>query len=229
MILDRINLFEALAQHEIRVARSAYVDSPEDALAFAARRTAPDQRLVPIHLYGVFSGVAMTSTPAFTESPYTDEQAIPDAYRRLAAKTAAASGRVLAQETTEAGTDIAIECRIDPALRKVIIVRGGGHQEQHLLPLDVAGASTLAANIQNYGHHGSREHVRRMIEHLLLRVSHFFDDSGIERLELDPVRLHGNTYTVLDAVATSKRALHVRHIDTESRDRKGHYHPSGRQ
>lgn len=229
MIVDRIDLFEALAQHEIRVARSAYVDSPEDTLAFAARRNAPDQRLVPIHLYGAFSGIGLSSTPAFTESPFTDEQSIPDAYRRLVAKTLAAGGRVLAQETTEAGTDIAIECRIDPALGKVIAVRGGEHQVQHLLPLDVAGASTLAANVQDYAHHGSRTHVRRMVEHVLVRVSLFYEASDIERLELDPVRLHGNTYTVLDATATSNRSLTVKHVDKGSRDRKGHYHPSGRQ
>lgn len=229
MIIDRLDVLEALAQHDIRIARSAYVDSPEDAVAFAARRTAADQRLVPIRLYGAFPDVALTATPAFADSPYPDEESIADAYRRIAPQAAAASGRVVAQTVTEAGTDIAIECRIDPALGKVIALRGAEHIVQHLVPLDDAGAHTLASNVQAYGHHGSREHVRRMLEHLLLKVAKFYDDSGAERLELDPVRLHGNTYTVLDAVMRSQRKLPVTHGEARERDRKGHYHPSGRQ
>jgi len=229
MIVDRIDLFEALAQHEIRVARSAYADSAADALAFAARRTAPDARLVPIRLQAAFPGVALKSTPAFSESPYTDPQSIEDAYERLAGKTAAADGRVLVQVATEPGTDIGIECRIDAALGKVIAIHGAAHGAPQLLPLGSAGAAALAGSIQGRNHHLARAHVQRMLEHLLIRVAGFYEESGMDRLEIDPVRLHGNGYTVLDAIAVSQHALRVKHIEAGERDKKGHYHPSGRQ
>lgn len=229
MNIDRIDLFEALAQHDIRVARSAYVDSPEGALAFAGRRTAPDARLVPIRLLGVFPGVLAKDVPAFSESPFSDPESIEDAYRRIGPKTIAAGGRVLAQAATEPGTDMAVACRIDAALGKIIAVGSTAHSVQHLIPLDAAGAATLAASIQAYEHRGSREQVRRMLEHLLIRVARFFDASGLERLDLNPLRLHANSYTVLDAVAAGAQPLAVRHVDAGARDRKGHYHPSGRQ
>lgn len=229
MIVDRLDLFEALSQHEIRVARSAYVDSAEGALAFASRRTAPDARLVPIRLYGTFPGVALQSTPAFSESPYTDTESIEDAYRRIAPITAAAGGRVLAQIAVEPGTDIAIECRTDATLGNVVAVRSPAGSLQQMLPLDSAAAANLVGHMHGPWHHASREQVEHMLEHLLIRTSRFFEDYGMEHLTLDPVRLHGNSYTVLDATAVSPHALAVKHFDADARDRKGHYHPSGRQ
>jgi len=229
MIIDRIDALEALAHYDIRVARSKYVDSADDALAFAARRTAPDQRLLPIRLYGAFPGVALGSTPAFSESPFTDRESIEDAYRRLAPKVAAAGGRVVVQDAVPPGTEVAIEGSVDQALEKVIAVRSQTHRVEQMAPLDSAGAATLAANFEAHHHHGSREHVRRMLEHLLLKVSRFFEESAIERFELDPVRLHENTYAVLDAIVVGSRPLHVKHDESDARDRKGHYRPSGRQ
>jgi hypothetical protein len=67
----------------------------------------------------------------------------------------------------------------------------------------------LASNYESYGHHGSRESTRRMLEHLLLRVSDFFEETGVDEFRLD-VRLHENEYTVLDATMTSARTLHVK-------------------
>lgn len=48
-----------------------------------------------------------------------------------------------------------------------------------------------------------------MLEHLLLRVSAFFADSGVTGFRLD-VRLHDNAYTVVDVAMTSAKALHVK-------------------
>lgn len=229
MVIDRIVVLESLAQHEVRVARSKYVDSAEDVLAFAARRNAKDPRILPIRLYGAFPGVALNCTPAFSEAPFTDAQAIQDAYRRLAPKVAAAGGRVLAQIAIERGSDLAIECHVDAALGKIIVLRSATHSVQRMVPLDTAGAAYLAANFQGHEHHGSREQNRRMLEHLLIRVSGFFEECGAERLELDPVRLHEHAYTVLDAIVASQHPMHVKHVEAGGRDRKGHYHPSGQQ
>ena len=229
MVIDRIVVLESLAQHGVRVARSKYVDSAEDVLAFAERRNAKDPRILPIRLYGAFPGVALRSTPAFSEAPFTDVQAIQDAYQRLAPKVAAAGGRVIAQIAIERGSDLAIECHIDAALGKIIVLRSATHSVQHMIPLDTAGGAYLAANFQGHEHHGSSEQVRRMLENLLIRVAEFFEECGAERLELDPVRLHEHGYTVLDAIVESQHPMHVKHVEGGARARKDHDHPSGRQ
>jgi hypothetical protein len=46
MIVDTMEAFKALEHFGIHVARSKYVDSAEDAIAFAERRSARDPRLV---------------------------------------------------------------------------------------------------------------------------------------------------------------------------------------
>lgn len=50
MQLDTMAGFEMLREHGLRVARSKYVDSAEDAISFAERRGAADPRLGPIAL-----------------------------------------------------------------------------------------------------------------------------------------------------------------------------------
>lgn len=48
-----------------------------------------------------------------------------------------------------------------------------------------------------------------MLEHLLLRVSAFFEETPVTDFRL-AVRLHENSYAVLDAWMASPRALHVK-------------------
>ena len=50
MSIDKLNGLNLLDRYDIRVVRAKYVDSPEDAIAFAVRRTAQDERAMPIEL-----------------------------------------------------------------------------------------------------------------------------------------------------------------------------------
>ena len=70
-----------------------------------------------------------------------------------------------------------------------------------------------------------------MLEHLLMRVSQFFNDEpGVESFTLSPLRIHENSYTVLDAIVRLSGPIHSRtRLDAHAHDRKGHYQPSGRQ
>jgi hypothetical protein len=192
MIIDTIEALSLLKERGIRVARSKFVDSPEDAIAFAERRTAKDPRLVPIVLRP-------------DETPLHDEGAIRQAYAR---RVQAGDEKVLAQTATAAGTPVVIAGRIEDG-RKVVAVPSGTHGIERMVPLDTAGAEVLALHIRDFHHHGADEKAHRMVEHLLLRVSAFFEQTPVTEFRLT-VRLHENSYTVTDASMTSPKALHLK-------------------
>jgi hypothetical protein len=230
MILDKVDGFDALAHYGIHVARSEYVDSPEGAIAFAARRTATDARMVPIVLWTVEAGVGAPGRRSAVSGSLEGVQAIRQAYAALAANLDLEQARVLAQEAVDAGTDIAIRGHVDRG-HKVVVLGTVQHGAEHPIPLDGAAAETLVLNFRPYHHHGASEKNRRMLEHLLLRVSEFFANDDVERFELDPVRVHENTYAVLDASITARRPLHIaERLSHHARDAKEYgFRPSGTQ
>jgi hypothetical protein len=138
--------------------------------------------------------------------------------------------KVLAQEVVGSGTDITITGRTDPNDGTLIALRGAKHRAERMMPLGDAGAEFLATNFQAHHHHGADDKARRMLEHLLLRVSAFFEHSGVSDFSLR-VRLHENSYTVLDAVMNAPKALHLKErLDAHAHDRKAaDYHPAGRE
>jgi hypothetical protein len=222
MDIDKIEGFAALEHYGIRVARSKYVDSAEDAVAFAERRNAPDPRFVPIVLH------QPASAPA--ERPEAALETV-DGIRRAYEHLRRHSGNpILAQEYVAPGTDIAISGKTGDGGIRTIEVRSAAHAVQRMCPLGPDGAEALASNYEGYGHHGKRESARRMLEHLALKVSEFFEHSGVHEFRLD-VRLHENAYTVFDASMTSLAPLHVKkRLDARAHDRKGdEYHSAGRQ
>lgn len=190
---DTIEALNILKHFGIRVARSGFVDSPEGAIAFAERRTAKDPRLVPIVLRP-------------SEAALHSEDAIRLAYaQRIAANP---GEKVLAQTATAAGTSLAIVGRTDDG-RKIVAVQTATHAVERMVPLDSAGAEVLALNVQDFQHRGSSEKTHRMLEHLLLRVSDFFEQTPVSEFRL-AVRLHENAYTVLDAAMSSPKAFHLK-------------------
>ena len=220
MTLDRIDALGVLDHYGIRTVRAKHIDSAEDAIAFAGRRDASDPRDVPIVLRGGGS----------TEGPLRDADAIRDAYERLSALAASAGGRVDAEEFIGPGTDVTIAGRSDGSA-KYLALGTGEHRVERMLPLDEDGAQILAEHYRQYHHRGARERERRMLEHLLLRVSELFAELEIDALQLDPVRLHENAYTVLDAAISAPSHLHLeKRLARHALDRKSYdYHPSGRQ
>lgn len=228
MIIDTIEALELLKDHDIRTARSKFVDSPEDAIAFAERRAAPDPRFMAI----VLRRAAPAPNGGVDAEPMPKALHSEDAIRRAYAELAAGlePGTILAQEAVDPGTPIAISGRTDPGKGKTLTLYSARHGVERMVPLDEAGAAVLASNFQAHQHHGHDERVRRMVEHLLLRVSAFFERSAVTDLHL-AVRLHENGYTVLDATMQSPTALHAKHrLDPRAHDRKGDdYHPAGRE
>jgi len=217
--IDTIESFKVLKHYGIHAARSKIVDSPEDAIAFAERRDSPDPRFMPIVLRGSTSGAASAAL--------SSEDAIRRAYEYLT--QGESEPKILAQEVTDAGTDIVIAGRTDAA-EKIVAVRTAGQSAERMIPLDSAGAEWLASNYLSYHHHGTSEKARRMLEHLLLRFSEFFEHSAVAEFRTT-VRLHENSYTLLDAAMTAPRALHLRErLAPHAHDRKSEdYHPAGRQ
>lgn len=217
MNVDKMEAFAALEHYGIHVARSKYVDSAEDAVAFAERRNAPDPRFVPIVLRVADAAV----------HPLESIEAVREAYEAIRRRTAEP---ILAQVFTGPGTDIVIFGKTDESLGKTIGVHSATHSVQRAVPLGPESAGELASEYEGYGHHGSRESARRMLEHLLARISDLLADTDVRELRVD-VRLHENEYGVLDASMSSLKALHIKpRLDKRAHDRKGdEYRPAGRQ
>ncbi len=98
--LDTLVAFELLREHGLRVARSKYVDSAEDAISFAERRDAADPRFGPIVLR-----VAGLPPNWRLVRQFESEAAIRKSYALVAME--AAGSHVLAQ-SLPSGTDVKI-------------------------------------------------------------------------------------------------------------------------
>ena len=131
---------------------------------------------------------------------------------------------------TEPGTDITIAGNTDEHRGNIMVFGSATHSVECTMPLGAAGAEKLALNLQNFHHHGSSEKAHRMLEHLLLRTAEFFEKTPVTAFRLD-VRLHQNSYTVLDASMTSPKALHVKErLGRHAQDKRAEgYHASGHQ
>jgi hypothetical protein len=229
MTIDYIEALGLLEHAGIRVARAKYVDSAQDAVAFATRGEARNSRVLPVVLRGVPNDGATAQRRPSADEVLHSSTTIQAAYQSIAA--AGFAGRVLAQEYVGAGTDIALAYRTDDAGQKYLELRSGEHGTEQLLPIDESGARMLVEHMLAHDHRGRSEKSRRMLEHLILRVCGLLDEFPIDTLELDPVRLHDNSYTVLGAAITAPSRLRVeKRLASDARDRKAFgYRPSGRQ
>jgi hypothetical protein len=208
MIIDTMEALEFLRQHGIRVAQTRYVDSGEDAIFFAGNR--------PIALC-VAAGNAKT--------PLHTTDAIKEAYAHLS-REASGIGHVLAQQYIESGTDIAIEAYNDDAIGRIVELQCGKHRAYRLHPLTKDLAESMLTEFRSKRNIAGTEKSAHMLEHLLLKVSEIYEDQTIIRLSLDPVRLHGNTYDVLEAKITTKSGLTIHpRLAPHARDKKGFYVP----
>lgn len=215
MILDKMEAFKALDHYDIHVARSKYIDSAEDAVAFAERRNARDPRFMPIVLRAAAATTEGHAKLA-AEKRLDTVEAVRQAYEEMIRQLGTSDRRILGQTATEPGTDIMISGETNEALGKTIALHSATHAVQRMAPLDASGAEALVQNFEGYHHHGSREQVRRMLEHLLIKISKFFEETAVTQFQLD-VRLHGNSYTVLDASMTGQLHLKER-LETHARD-----------
>ncbi len=220
-VLDKIDGLELLKQHGVHVARSKYADSAEDAIAFSQRRIAADERLVPVVLRG----------GSFTSAPVEDEAAIRAAYAQAQSQAQAQNGgvahHVIVQNAVSAGTEISILGLFDPKLgSKVIVVRAFDHEVRRMVPIGEMGAEALVSAFRSNPRHAK---TRKMIEHLLLRLSDLYTEEDVEEFELDPVRLHEDAYTVLDATLRAKRTIHVPKRLGDHDRKVAEYRPSGTQ
>ena len=217
-IIGKQAALDALDHFDIRVARTKEVDSAEDAIAFAERRNAKDPRIVPIVLRP--NGDKLDS-----------EAAIRQAYDDLVRAAGTGERHIFAQTYTAPGTDVTIVGELDEALGKTLALHGttnGG--VRRMVPLDAAGAEALVLSFLGFDHHGPREQTRRMLEHLLMKVSAMYEETPLLSFRID-VRLHENGYTVIDAAMAASKALHLRkRLDRRAHDRKGdEFHPAGVQ
>jgi hypothetical protein len=162
--------------------------------------------------------------------PHPSDETIRQAYAVLTANLDPTQTRALAQEAVEPGTDVALEGRVDQVQRrKIVTLRSTQLSADGALPLDAAAAESLVSSFRPLHHQPEKN--RKMLEHLLLRAAEFFENDDVEQFKLDPLRIHQNTYTVLDASVTVRRPLHLKErLSHHAHDAKEYgFRPSGRQ
>ncbi len=216
MKLKPVETFDLLHHYGIRVARTAPVDTADEAIAFAARR--------PITLRPEGS----PHEAVLHERHLADSHAIRHEFDRLLPEPSIPV-QLLAQSAVDRGVDITIEGRRDPELGPVLVLGVGTHQVEATCPLDEAGALAMLAEFgSKHGVASSAQH-RAMLSRLLASVSELFLEAELTALRLDPVRVHDNSYHVLDAVVESQRHPHYRkRLEPHAHDAKGYgYNPSG--
>ncbi len=217
MIMDPIDALELLREAGIRVARARYVESPEDAVFFADGR--------PIVLRVVLSG--SLATPTATGNALQTTDAIRHAFKSYEPQADTfATGHVLAQRSISSGTDIAIECRNDEELGRIVELRSGSHRVHRLVPIESLQAETMLDDF--HAKHGIAHDAKstRMLAHLIERLCVIFADPGVTRITLDPVRLHDSTYDVLGAAVEARRALPLKpRLARDAHDSKAFYRP----
>jgi len=229
MTIDFLEALNLLEHAGIRVVRAKYIDSAQDAIAFATRREARDPRVVPIVLSTAAGDDSTLRRRAGDDDALHSGTAIQAAYERLANITTAP--RILARDYVGSGTDIALAYGRNDKGQEFLELRSGDHATEQLLPIDETGARLLVEHMLAHDHRGHSEKSRRMVEHLILRVCSVLDEFPIEALELDPVRLHENSYTVVGASITAPSRLRVeKRLPKHAHDRKAFgYRPTGRQ
>ena len=221
MTSDTPAVLEALAHYDVRVARTALVDSAEGAIAFAQRREAADHRLVPIVLFDATHPLSKAQWTALE-----DEGTIRETFDRL---RSGGAQQIVAQIAEPLGETLTIRGERRESAGRIISLASATHVVERTIPLGELGAQEMASNYEGYGHHGHRESQRRMIAHLLERASRFFEESELTAMRI-VVRLHENDYTTIDASCTPPpKHLHER-LAHRAHDRKGDdYHPAGKQ
>jgi hypothetical protein len=228
MTIDFLEALNLLEHAGIRVVRAKYVDSAQDAIAFATRREARDPRVVPIVLSTAAGNDSTPQRRAGADDVLHSSAAIQASYERLA--NVATAPRALARDSVGSGTDIALAYGRNDKGQESLELRSGDHSTEQLLPIDATGARVLVEHMLAHDHRGRSEKSRRMVEHLVLRVCSVLDEFPIEALELD-IRLHENTYTVMGASITAPSRLRVdKRLPNHAHDRKAFgYRPTGRQ
>ncbi|MGD0472714.1 MAG: acetate--CoA ligase family protein [Candidatus Velthaea sp.] len=197
MIVDTLTVLDLLRERGIRVARSRYVTSAKQAVAFAARGPIA-LRLVP-PAYGADVSLALTDL--------TSAQMVRRAYERIAAQAQKlAGGQILAQRMVECGTDIGIRCRADAALGRIVEVRSGAHRVVGAAPVDLHQAQAVLANVFDKAQVALEPAALRALALVMVRVCAIFVNTASARLTLDPVRLHRDSYAVIDAKLEMPRA-----------------------
>jgi hypothetical protein len=197
VIVDTLTVLHLLRERGIRVVRSRYVTNAKQAVAFAARGPIA-LRLVPT-LYDSGSSLALTDLSTSTM--------VRHAYDFIAAQAEKfAGGQILAQRMLEPGTDIGIRCRADAALGRIVEVRSGAHRVRGLAPIDLHQAQTVLADVFEKAHVAFEPGTMRTLGVLMVRACTIFTNTVSSRLTLDPVRLHDDSYDVLDAMLEMRRA-----------------------
>lgn len=214
--LDLVDILALLESYGIAVARSAYVDSAENAIVFANRR--------PISMYHLRPD-GRGYDPADGHVDVLGDDAIRKAYRSLTAK---AGSRIFAQAEVEAGTGIRLAGYKRDA-NKYIRLLAGSHQIERFCPLSDDTAEAMLEDVGSGRSIASSEHARRMLAHLFVKASEMFEESTIDDFVLW-IRVHDNGYKVIDAQMTADRIPEIaHHAGKHAHDRWSYdYHPAVR-
>jgi len=108
---------------------------------------------------------------------------------------------------SDAHLDVALECSEDLMLGRTIELRSGGRRLECLSPVDTSQAETIADQFcARLGLNAGVIEATRALADAIRGAEDAFAIEGVERLVLDPVRLHDGTYDVICATIALRQA-----------------------
>jgi hypothetical protein len=219
---DLMEAFALLAEFDIPVLPSAYVESAEKAALFAHRRPTTLRTVVPVDGH--------RPVPQPVEADLRGADAVKRGFAHLAAKLPRdGTGRILAQRALEPGSVFMIVGERDGSRRTIRLV-SSEHMVERRCPLTQFEAESMIAELGSKHSFGSTRKAVKPLAQLLVKAAKMYEESPIETLVL-AVRLHDNTYVVVDALLRGERPTGIaRRLEPRAHDRNSNApHLSGCQ
>lgn len=200
--LEKSFTLDLFRHYGITVARSAQVDSPEAAVAFASGRA--------IALYRLETD-DMRLSEATTSGTLEGTDHIRHAFRRLA-ESAPDGAKFFAQEAHNNAVHLSVFCGTDKHLGKAISLRSGAHTAMRMCPLSEFEAVAMLAELRSKQSPAGSEKAAHMLEHLLTKIAKLYLETDAESVLVEPIDVHDNRYVVGDALILCQRkpTLHAR-------------------
>lgn len=199
MLLDYFKAKGMLDRYGIRSVRSAYINTAEDAIRFAAD--------MPMAMKVLSEKQLHKSKAGLVRLDLSGEEEIAEAFRELQAKgKRIAPYRIIAQEMSEKGIEVIIGGREDQLFGKLILIGLGGIYVEafrdfalRVCPITRYDAAEMLAQLRSGNVITYNGKNASMLSDLLIRTSKLLSENKeIRELDLNPVMLREKDYDVVD-------------------------------
>jgi succinyl-CoA synthetase beta subunit len=196
-MLDYMEAADLLSKYKIKSERSRYVSSSDKALEFAGKKKIAMK---------VISGNAIHKSKLGLVKVDLSYEDIPKAFSELSsAGKKFAPYKILAQEMADPGVEAIIGGKIDSQFGKMILIGLGGIYVEILkdfalrvCPIKKEDAYDMIYQLHSQSIITYNGDSREIVADLLMKVSKMISEENITELDLNPVIIRKNGYSIVD-------------------------------